>query len=107
MNSDTFRFTSTETIVKWLDVSEWVLRLYRARPGPINDSLAEDLTKQIELVRFIQKSCRLFSVTYKDNRPLYHYELSGPTLTQLRILDPDFIAQCKKNTEHLLAGNLN
>lgn len=102
MTEDTLRFTSTRTIVDYLDISETVMSIYRARPGHINDSLAKELGKKIQTVRTIQESCRLFSVTYTD-RPLYHYELSGPTLTLLRILDPDFIEECKRTTEHYLA----
>ena len=103
MTEDTFRFTTNITIASWLEMSESVMSIYRARPGHINDSLAKELGKKIQTVRTIQESCRLFNVTANIDQPLYHYELSGPTLTQLRILCPDFVARLKKNTEHYLA----
>lgn len=105
MTKDTFRFTRTRSIEDWLDISETVMRIYGAKTGHINYYLAEDLGTKIQSIRFIQKSCRLFNVSYsyRDDRPLYHYELSGLRLTQLRILDPDFIASLSTSTERLLA----
>ena len=103
MTEDTFRFTTNITIASWLEMSDVLMSIYQARPCRVNDRLAEELREEVELVRTMQKSCRLFNVTANIDQPLYHYELSGPTLTLLRILDPDFIEECKRTTEHYLA----
>lgn len=103
MTNDTFQFTITRSIEDWLDASTDLLSKYRARPHLELKSLAQALRKQATLLRRMQKSCRLIRVTHRRDHSLYHYEMSGPHLTQLMLLDPEWVAHLKSTTEFLLA----
>lgn len=103
MTNDTFQFTTTRSIEDWLDASDDLLSKYRAHPNHIHDRLARALREETKLMLIMQKSCRLIRVTHRRDQPLYHYEMPGPHLTQLMLLDPEWVAYLKSTTEHLLA----
>ncbi len=104
MTEDTFRFTTTRSIEEWLDISDDLLSKYRARDTRMSERLAISLSEEAKLIRTMQKSCRLINVTpHGRDKLLYHYEMPGPTLTHLMLLDPERISYLKTTTEFLLA----
>ena len=104
MTEDTFRFTTTRSIDDWLDISDDLLSKYRARDTLMSERLAISLSEEAKLMRIMQKSCRLIRTTrHGRDRLLYHYEMPGPTLTHLMLLDPKWIQHLKSITEFLLA----
>ena len=98
--SNTFRYTIAQTVDEWLkDVLT-----YQEGIRLVSEASAAKLDKLKQQVMVLHESSRLVKQTNR-NRPLYHYELQGPHLTHMLLIDPEFIENLETRTKNLLIAD--